>query len=66
MLELITINKLELASELAQNKLEDLWSNSIQICKFDKNDDISYTDEAQDYFNEYHDEYLTMLDSYKI
>ena len=65
MLELITINKLELAAELAHNKLEDLWTNSIQICKFN-DDTISYTDEAQDIFNGYYDEYVSMLESYKI
>lgn len=66
MLELITINKLELAAELAHNKLEDLWKDSIQICKFDKNDEISYTDDAQDIFNGYYDEYVSLLESYKI
>ena len=65
MLELITINKIELASELAHNKLEDLWTNSIQICKF-KDDEITYTDEAQDIFNGYYDEYVSLLESYKI
>lgn len=65
MLELITVNKIELAAELAHNKLEDLWSKSIQICKFN-DDEISYTDEAQDIFNGYYDEYLSLLESYKI
>jgi len=65
MLELITINKLALAAELAHQKLEDLWKDSIQICSF-KNDTISYTDEAQDIFNGYYDEYVLMLESYKI
>lgn len=65
MLELITINKLELAAELAHNKLEDLWKDSIQICSY-KNDTISYTDEAQDIFNGYYDEYVDLLESYKI
>lgn len=66
MLELITINKLEFAAELAHQKLEENWKDSIQICKFDKNDEISYTDEAQDIFNGYYDEYLSLLESYKI
>jgi membrane protease subunit (stomatin/prohibitin family) len=65
MLEFITINKLELAAELAHQKLEDCWKDSIQICS-SNNDIISYTDEAQDIFNGYYDEYVSMLESYKI
>jgi membrane protease subunit (stomatin/prohibitin family) len=65
MLELITVNKLELAAELAHQKLEDNWKDSIQICKFNE-DTITYTDEAQDIFNGYYDEYVSLLESYKI
>jgi hypothetical protein len=64
--ELITINKLELASELANAKLEREWSESIKIYEDDDDGEITiYTDEAQDIFNQYYDEYLTLIESCK-
>ena len=64
--ELITINKLELASELANAKLEKEWSESIKIYEDDDDGEMTiYTDEAQDIFNEYYDEYLTLIESCK-
>ena len=68
-----TINALELASELANSKLVD-YSNSLSeeglemvfpngIQKTDENGDVYYTDEAQDIFNEFYDEYLNLIDS---
>lgn len=59
----IMINKLELASELAQEKLVRLHDMEIQI--FDDDDAITYTEEAQDIFNEYYDQYLTLIESCK-
>lgn len=61
----ITINKLELASELASEKLMANWSESIQIFEDDDDEIVSYTDQAQDIFNEYYDEYLTLIESCK-
>lgn len=63
--ELITINKLELASDLAHEKLEENWSKSIKIHIDDYAEILTYTDEAQDIFNEYYDEYLTLIESCK-
>ena len=64
--ELITINKLELASELANAKLEREWSESIKIYEDDDDGEMTiYTDEAQDIFNQYYDEYLTLIESCK-
>ena len=63
--ELITINKLELASELANAKLEREWSDSIKICEDEFAGITTYTDKAQDIFNEYYDEYLTLIESCK-
>jgi len=63
--ELITINKLELASELANRKLEREWSESIKIYEDEFAGITTYTDEAQDIFNEYYDEYLTLIESCK-
>jgi hypothetical protein len=63
--ELITINKIELASELANRKLEANWSDSIKIYEDEEAGITNYTDEAQDIFNEYYDEYLTLIESCK-
>jgi len=71
MKEIIKINKLELASELAHHKLKNEWSESghnglknIQkLYREEEDDTIRYTDEAQDVFNEYYDEYLTLIES---
>ena len=63
--ELITINKIELASELANRKLEANWSESIKIYEDENAEVLTYTDDAQDIFNEYYDEYLTLIESCK-
>ena len=64
--ELITINKLELASELAHAQLMANWNESIKIYQNEEDDECTnYTDEAQDIFNEYYDDYLTLIESCK-
>jgi hypothetical protein len=61
----ITINILELASELAHIKLMNEWRDSIRIFE-DETDSVTvYTEEAQDIFNEYYDNYLTLIESCK-
>ena len=64
-MENITINKLELASELAHKKLVLNWSESISIYEDEEASVTVYTEEAQDIFNEYYDEYLTLIESCK-
>jgi hypothetical protein len=65
--ENVTINKLELASELAHAKLMGNWNESIKIFDGEEDDAIStYTDEAQDIFNNYYDEFLSIIESCKI
>jgi hypothetical protein len=64
--EHITINKLELASELAHEKLVKNWSGTIQIFENDSDTITYYTDEAQDIFNEYYDNYLDLIESTKV
>ena len=59
----ITINILELASELAHIKLMNEWSESIKIFEDDTASVTVYTEEAQDIFNEYYDNYLTLIES---
>lgn len=64
--ELITINKLELASELAHEKLIANWNESIKIYQNEEDDECTnYTDEAQDIFNEYYDDYIALIESCK-
>ena len=61
--ENIKINKLELASELAHIKLLDNWSESIKIYEDEDAGITNYTDEAQDIFNEYYDDYLNLIET---
>ena len=61
----IKINIVELASELAARQLQDHWQDSILI--FDENDEeIKYTEEAQDIFNGLYDYYYSLIESTKI
>jgi Mg2+ and Co2+ transporter CorA len=62
-MENITINKLELASELANLKLQSEWRDSIQIFEDETASVTVYTEEAQDIFNDYYDNYLTLIES---
>lgn len=63
MSELITINKLELASELASIKLEQVYTKFIKIYEDEEADELTYTEEAQDIFNEYYDAYISLIES---
>ena len=65
MSELITINKIELASELASMKLEREWRDSIKIYVDEEEGITTYTEEAQDLFNDYYDDYLSLIESCK-
>ena len=64
-MENITINKLELASELAHSELEYNWSDSIDIWEDETATIMVYTEEAQDIFNGYYDNYLILIESCK-
>jgi hypothetical protein len=60
----VTINALELASELADAKVRKELTKYLQL---DIEANVyTYTDEAQDLFNEYYDEYLTMIESAQV
>lgn len=61
----VLINVVELASELADNKLNDDWSESITIYKETENGDTYYTEEAQDIFNDLYDKYYQLILSCK-
>ena len=70
----MNVNEIELASELANRRLIEYtdnlnesdfrfeFPNGIQI---DTDTEVYYTDEAQDIFNEYYDEYLTLIEMCK-
>ena len=66
--EQITINKLELASELAEQKLlmeVRLSNGTFEIYEEDENE-VRYTEKAQDRFNHYYDEYLGLIEQCKM
>jgi hypothetical protein len=72
---IIKINVLEVASELAHEKLVNNWEESIKIYVNENADELRYTEEAQDIFRyteeaqdifaEYYDEYLNFLYAHK-
>ena len=59
----ITVNMLELASELAHKRVVESNCHTIWI---DEDEQTIYTEEAQDLFNEYHDQYETIILECKI
>ena len=61
----ITINAVELASELAAAHLERVHYDRIQIWE-ESEEGEKYTEEAQDIFNDLYDEYYTLIESTKI
>lgn len=62
----ITINIIELASELATEKLHDNWAESIKIYENEDAEELVYTEEAQDVFNEYYDQYYSLIENMAI
>jgi hypothetical protein len=61
----ITINAVELASELASAHLERVHYDRIVIWE-ESEEGERYTEEAQDIFNDLYDEYYTLIQSTKI
>lgn len=53
-----TFNVLELAAELADLKLRETFIGGIDI---ETETEVSYTEEAQNYFNDLYDEYFDFL-----
>ena len=60
-MEDVTLNKLELASDLASDRLEDEFKG--QIYDDSTYGVLVYTDEAQDIFNEYYGRYLELIEN---
>ena len=71
----ITINAIELASNLAERDLSNFIS-TLSDEQYDKkfpngtyienDEEVSYTEEAQDLFNEFYDEFLIMIEECKV
>lgn len=58
-----TINITELASELADRELRSFFNGEIDI---ETEDEVRYTEEAQDVFNELYDEFYTLIENCKL
>ena len=61
----VTINIVELASELASFELEENWGNTIVLWEEDE-DETRYTEVAQDVFNDLYDKYYSLIENYKL
>jgi hypothetical protein len=60
----ITVNKLELASELAHYMLVQEWEDrSENIYVEDDNGDTRYNEDAQDIFNHYYDVFEIIIET---
>jgi hypothetical protein len=62
----VTINILELASELASYELEETWGDTIKIYNEDENGDTYYTEQAQEIFNDLYDKFYSIIENYTI
>jgi hypothetical protein len=60
----ITINAIELASNLADRELRSFYQGQIEIEV--NEEEVMYTEDAQDVFNELYDEFLTMIEESKV
>lgn len=59
----VTVNKLELASELAHYMLVQEWEDRAEnIFVEDDNGDTRYNEEAQDIFNHYYDKFEIIIE----
>lgn len=57
----ITINAIELASELAHEDLYLHWHDTLKIYDESDESETTYTEEAQDIFNRLYDKYLSII-----
>jgi hypothetical protein len=62
----ITINAIELASELAAYELHENWQDSIQIFDIEDEEETKYTEEAQEIFDGLYDKYLSLIESFEV
>lgn len=58
----ILINAVELASELANEKMENVWDyRNGEIYTSDGHGGLMYTETAQDIFNDFYDHFYTII-----
>jgi hypothetical protein len=62
----ITINLVELASELAEMELEKHFEYSSILIYEEENEGVKYTEEAQDIFNNLYDKYYSLIERLSI
>lgn len=62
---IFSINAIELASELADEKVKQQFPNGEYINFDEYTKTYTYIDQAQDLFNQYYDEYLTKIENTK-
>ena len=62
----VLINAVELASELASIELDEGWGDTIVIWNDEEDGVLTYTEEAQDIFNDLYDKYMSMIESTKV
>lgn len=61
----ITINSIELASELAHEDLYLHWHDTLKIYDESDESETTYTEEAQDIFDSLYDKYMNIIDNCK-
>jgi hypothetical protein len=61
----VLINAVELASELASADLESNFGDSMNLYK-EEDDETTYTEQAQDMFDELYDHYMSIIESTKV
>jgi hypothetical protein len=61
----VKVNKLELACELAEHRLKEIMHED-EIYDYHGENDVRYTEEAQDIFNHYYAEYEDIINQVKI
>lgn len=62
----VTINIVELASELADLELINNWDYRLGDMIIEDDDGTKYTEEAQDIFNDLYDKYYSIIENCKI
>lgn len=61
----VSINIIELASELAEMELEKHFEYSSILIYEEGDEGTKYTDEAQDVFNDLYDKYYSVIERFK-
>lgn len=60
----ITINPIEIACELAENELNEIYGDSIVIYE-EHEDGINYTEKAQEIFDNLYDKHFSFIMNFK-